>query len=213
MVDWPRVVAYPEGMKNLRTAFQFLCLFAMGACQSKKTERLDSIDGLLTLLIKDADTVIIQRDRHHLLGLSGAETEEVRRGAAFELRDADHIQLEYRVEAISGPTVHLEERDRSHLPLEERRDQRRRLTITTITWSDTPEAATAVALQVVSHDPTGLFASPHPALPQRQAETGHWLVKVLSERPVPGKLGEMYWELVVDKTSGKVLSSVRGGGS
>ncbi len=200
-------------MHLLQKVLKCAWLLSLGACQTEKAATMERIPGLRVLRINGPDSIVIYRDRDHLLGLGGAASEEVRTGGVFTLRDADHVQLDYRFAGLEGSLVRLEERDRSQLLLEPRRDKRRMIVVSSTPWADTLQDARDVALHLAGQDPTGVFGTPHVAIIERQASTGHWRVRLLSRKPTPGALDEHYWDVVVDKASGRVLFSERGGGS
>lgn len=210
-----RLSAKIVSMKRLIRHLRGLWPLVFCACQPEGApERWDHLDGLEALKIKDAETIVIRRDRSHLLGLSGTEMEVLSVGGRFKLSDADHISRDYRFVSTDGPRVLIEEHDQSHLPGEAPRDQRRNLLVESFgPWVDTAEDAVSVAWRHATEKSDGLFSQPHTVSVKRQAATGHWVVHLLNAKPEPGKLGAMYWYIVVDKTTGAILSSGMGGGS
>lgn len=75
------------------------------------------------------------------------------------------------------------------------------------------EQALKIARDRALADVHGMFRNPYTESVDQQVGTGHWVIKILSEKPTASKLGEMYMHLVIDKTNGAILSIDTGGGS
>jgi len=87
------------------------------------------IDGLRSVKIKSNSEIEISRDRQSLLGALGPETQMVKLGDVFNLHDAHHIFLSYRLITIRNGDIHLEEHNRSRLEDKEPLDTKRILVI------------------------------------------------------------------------------------
>ncbi len=75
------------------------------------------------------------------------------------------------------------------------------------------DQAIKIATERAVADPYGMFEDPFLDSVVRQESTGHWVVKLLSLNPNSGSKGAMYMYIVVDKTTGVILSVDSGGGS
>lgn len=75
------------------------------------------------------------------------------------------------------------------------------------------DRAVQIATDRAIEDQFGMFKQPYVDSIYQFKENGNWQVKILSRKPDPTMLGEMYMVITIDGTSGKIISVRSGGGS